>query len=139
MLCKLFSLVKERKLCVILCGGKASERLVKMRYYGDSVNCSRNEMLAFRALAEAQRLECIKKGEPHQAVDKIISDIDDALSGGLIRFVEMKYVFEYHLLGSSNTLRHTCIGRCILDGINEIIQINGNKCVFDTFIEAPLK
>ena len=138
MLCKLFSLVKERKLCVILCWKKTSERLVKMRYYGDSVNCSRNEMLAFRALAEAQRLECIKKGEPPQAMNKIISDIDDALSG-LILFGEMKYVFEYHLLGSSNTLRHTHIGRCILDGINEIIQINGNKCVFDAFIETPLK
>ena len=109
-----------------------------MRYYGDSVKCSRNEVLAFRALAEAQRLECIKKGEPHQDVDKIISDIDNALSG-LIRIVKMKYVFEYHLLGSSNTLRHTYIGRCILDGINEIIQINGNRCVFDTFIETPLK
>ena len=118
---------------------KTSERLVKMRYYGGNVNCSRNEMLAFRALAESQRLECIKKGEPHQAMDKIISDIDDALLGGLIRFDKMEYVFEYHLLGSSYTLRHTYIGRCILDGINEIIQINGDKCVFDSFIETPLK
>ena len=109
-----------------------------MRYCGDSVNCSRNEMLAFRALAEAQRLERIKKGEPHQAVDKIISDIDNALSG-LMRFGEMEYEFEYHLLGSSNTLRHTHIGRCILDGINEIIQINGNKCVFNSFIETPFE
>lgn len=107
-----------------------------MRYYGDSVNCSRSEMLAFRALANTKRLECIKRGEPHQDVDKIISDIDNALSG-LIRIVKMKYVFEYHLLGSSNTLRHTHIGRCILDGINEIIQINGDKCVFDSFIETP--
>ena len=110
----------------------------KMRHYGDVINCSRNEMIAFRALADAQRLECIKRGEPHQAVDKIISDIDDALSG-LIRFGETEYIFEYHLLGSSNTLRYTYIGRCILDGINEIIQINGNRCVFDTFIETPLK
>ena len=109
-----------------------------MRYCGDSVNCSRNEMLAFRALAEAQRLECIKRGEPHQAVDKIISDIDNALSG-LIRFGKTKYVFEYHLLGSSETYRHTYIGMCILDGINEIIQINGNKCVFDSFIETPFE
>ena len=109
-----------------------------MRYYGDSVNCSRNEMLAFRALAEAQRLECIKKGEPHQAMDKIIADIDNALDG-LIRFGKTEYVFEYHLSGSSNTLRHTHVGRCILDGINEIIQINRDKCVFDTFIETPLK
>lgn len=109
-----------------------------MRYYGDSVNCSRNEMLAFRALAEAQRLECIKRGEPHQAMDKIISDIDDALSG-LIRFGETKYELEYHLFGSTETLKHIHIGRCILDGINEIIQINKDKCVFDTFIEAPLK
>ena len=107
-----------------------------MRYCGDSVNCSRNEMLAFRALADTQRLECIKRGESHQAVDKIISDIDNALSG-LIRFGEMKYVFEYHLLGSSETYRHTYIGRCILDGINEIIQINENKCVFDAFVETP--
>ena len=121
------------------CVEKPYERLIKMRYYGGSVNCSRNEMLAFRALANAKRLECIKRGEPHQDVDKIISDIDDALSGGLIRFVKMKYVFEYHILGSSNTIRHTYIGRCILDGINEIIQINGNRCVFDTFIETPLK
>ena len=109
-----------------------------MRYYGDSVNCSRNEMLAFRALAEARRLECIKKGEPHQAMDKIIADIDNALSG-LIRFGKTKYVFEYHLLGSSHTIRHTYIGRCILDGINEIIQINRDKCVFDTFIETPFE
>ena len=109
-----------------------------MRYYGDSVNCSRNEMLAFRALAEARRLECIKRGEPHQAVDKIISDIDNALSG-LIRFGKTKYVFEYHLLGSSETYRHTYTGRCILDGINEIIQINGNKCVFESFIETPFE
>ena len=116
---------------------KTYERLIKMRYYGDSVNCSRNEMLAFRALANTQRLECIKRGEPHQDVDKIISDIDNALSG-LIRIVKMKYVFEYHLLGSSNTLRHTHIGRCILDGINEVIHITGNRCVFDSFIETPL-
>ena len=107
-----------------------------MKYCGDSVNCSRNEMLAFRALADTQRLECIKRGEPHQAMDKIISDIDDALSG-LILFGEMEYMFEYHLLGSSDTLRHTHVGRCILDGINEIIQINENKCVFDAFIEQP--
>ena len=108
----------------------------KMRHYGDVINCSRNEMLAFRALADAQRLECIKRGEPHQAVDKIISDIDNALSG-LIRFGETEYMFEYHLLGSSDTLRYTHVGRCILDGINEIIQINENKCVFDAFIETP--
>ena len=108
-----------------------------MRYYGDSVNCSRNEMLAFRALANTQRLECIKRGEPHQDVDKIISDIDNALSG-LMRIVKMKYVFEYHLLGSSNTIRHTHIGRCILDGINEVIHTTGNRCVFDSFIETQL-
>ena len=107
-----------------------------MRHYGDVINCSRNEMLAFRALADAQRLECIKRGEPHQAVDKIISDIDNALSG-LMRFGETEYMFEYHLLGSSDTLKHTHVGRCILDGINEIIQINENKCVFDAFIETP--
>ena len=109
-----------------------------MRYCGDSVNCSRNEMLAFRALADTQRLECIKRGEPHQAVDKIISDIDNALSG-LIRFGKTEYMFEYHLLGSSETFRYTYIGRCILDGINEIIQINRNKCVFDFFMETPFK
>ena len=107
-----------------------------MKYYGDSVNCSRNEMLAFRALADTQRLECIKRGEPHQAMDKIISDIDDALSG-LILFGETKYVLEYHLLGSTESHKYIHIGRCILDGINEIIQINENKCVFDAFIETP--
>ena len=107
-----------------------------MRHYGDCVNCSRNEMLTFRSLADTQRLECIKRGEPHQAFDKIISDIDDALSG-LILFGETKYVLEYHLLGSTESHKHIHIGRCILDGINEIIQINENKCVFDAFIETP--
>ena len=116
---------------------KPYERLIKMRYYGDSVSCSRNEMLAFRALANTQRLECIKRGEPHQAVDKIMSDIDDALSG-LMRFGKTKYVFEYHLHGSSEAHKHIYVGRCILDGINEIIQINRTKCVFDAFIETPL-
>lgn len=109
-----------------------------MRYCGDSVNCSRNEMLAFRALANTQRLECIKRGESHQAMDKIISDIDNALSG-LILFGETKYVLEYHLLGSTETLKHIHIGRCILDGINEIIQMNCDKCVFDAFEETPFE